>query len=126
MSELSFEFIVCVLAVHWLADFCLQTAKQAQNKSKNLGALLRHCGTYTFALLMAFGFKGQDFIAWSILNGCFHAAIDAITCKITSKLYEEERYHDFFVTIGADQLIHTVTLLGTLCIMKGVNYAFIW
>lgn len=119
MSNLSFEFIVCVLTVHWLADFCLQTHEQAQNKSKNFGALLRHCGTYTFALLVAFGFKGQAFIAWGILNGFFHTLIDAVTCRTTSKLYEEKRYHDFFVTIGADQLIHAVILLGTLCMMKG-------
>lgn len=119
MSNLSFEFIVCVLTIHWLADFCLQTHEQAQNKSKNFGALLRHCGTYTFALIVAFGFKGQAFVAWGILNGFFHTLIDAATCRVTSTLYNEKRYHDFFVTIGADQLIHTVILLGTLCMMKG-------
>lgn len=117
MSNLSFDLVVCVLTVHWLADFCLQTHEQAQNKSKSFGALIRHCGTYTLALLVAFGFKGQTFIGWGIANGMLHTFIDAITCHITSSLYQKERYHDFFVTIGADQLLHCISLLGTLCMM---------
>lgn len=117
MSGFSFALIMEVVAVHWLADFCLQTHEQAQNKSKNTGALFRHCATYTIALLLVFGFTGWMSAAWCLLNGALHFAVDFCTCRITSKLYAEQRYHDFFATIGADQVLHYAALFGTAGIM---------
>jgi hypothetical protein len=37
-----------------------------------------------------------------------------VTSRITSRLWQEEREHDFFVVVGFDQLIHQVTLAATL------------
>jgi len=39
--------IFSILLIHWVADFVLQTDKQAKGKSKNWNDLLSHTVSYT-------------------------------------------------------------------------------
>jgi hypothetical protein len=115
---------VGLLAVHWLGDFVLQTHCQSQNKSKRVDALLRHVATYTAVLLagsiVLFGAKSS--VLWFVaINGALHFGVDFVTSRITSRLYARERWHDFFVVVGFDQLIYQVTLAGTLVWLLGVS-----
>jgi hypothetical protein len=114
-----YQFIA-LLAVHWVADFVLQTHWQASNKSKNNAALLKHVTTYTGVLAIAsvvlFGAAGGPFAA---INGIFHLATDYFTSRASSKLYAKQDWHNFFVVIGFDQLIHQVTLASTMLIIFG-------
>lgn len=58
--------------------------------------------------------------------GCFfflyllgtHLVIDGVTSRITAWLWKEKRVHDFFVMIGADQILHYVTIFWYLDLMK--------
>lgn len=112
---------LALLAIHWLADFVLQTHWQASNKSKNNEALARHVGTYTFVL-----FIGSAVIFWSaniaplkwiafvLGNGALHFATDYCTSRWSSRLYAKQDWHNFFVVIGLDQLIHQATLAATM------------
>lgn len=108
---------VALLAVHWLADFVLQTHWQASNKSKQWDALLRHVGSYTLALLggsmILFGLT-HSMAAFVVVNGALHLATDYFTSRWSSKLYAKQDWHNFFVVIGFDQLIHQVTLATTM------------
>jgi Protein of unknown function (DUF3307) len=108
--------LVSLLAIHWFADFVLQTDWQARNKSKDNVALARHVGTYTLALTMAaIGLLGfSTAILFGLINGILHFATDYVTSRITSRLYAKQAYHNFFVVVGLDQLIHQVTLAATL------------
>lgn len=111
---------LALLAVHWIADFILQTHWQAQNKSKRLDALARHVGSYTLALCvgtMAI-FAGSASVArvaiFAVVNGALHFATDFFTSRWTSKLYAKQDWHNFFVVVGLDQLIHQTTLAVTM------------
>lgn len=109
---------VGLLAVHWVADFVLQTDWQATNKSKNNYALGAHVLTYTLALG---GFAGAvlDVSSATFLfiagNGVLHFCTDWATSRGTSHLWQAGKRHDFFVLVGLDQLIHHLTLAATLC-----------
>ena len=110
---------VALLFVHWVADFVLQSHWMSVNKSKRVDALLLHATTYTGVLLVGAGaILGVHKIASLLLfvgvNGLLHLATDFVTSRITSRLWQQKREHDFFVLVGLDQLIHQVTLATTL------------
>ena len=135
--------LVALLTVHWIADFVLQTHWQASNKSKNNVALVQHVLTYTCALFIAvpsiFFRVDLDAGAFVIVNGVLHFATDWCTSRVTSPLFiaqfdyifssfnGEPRMamkrnfnpHNFFVVIGLDQLIHQITLAGTMVLFFG-------
>lgn len=104
-----------LLATHWVADFVLQTHWQASNKSKNNNALARHVGVYTCVLgiVSVLLFDLSLPVGWFILvNGILHFITDYFTSRASSKLFGD--WHNFFVVIGFDQLIHQITLAVTL------------
>lgn len=116
---------VALLAVHWLADFVLQTHWQASNKSKDAVALIRHVGAYTAVMTLAvqFIFPGDLYPAWAgfvMLNSVLHFATDYFTSRWSSRLWAKQDWHNFFVVIGFDQLIHQVTLAVTMLLFFGV------
>jgi hypothetical protein len=119
---ISIYAIVVLLAVHWFADFVLQSDKMAKEKSKSLNVLGTHVIIYMFVLwvvsLFAFGDPGNNdyFIAASLFalsNGTLHFLTDYVTSKATSSLFKEERIHEFFVVIGLDQALHLTALFAT-------------
>lgn len=115
------QFLV-LLTVHWIADFVLQTSWQAENKSKRLDALAWHVGVYTGVLAVAaivlFGIEGAPFAA---VNGSLHFTTDYFTSRLNSRLYAKayptQRWHNFFVSVGFDQLIHQITLGTTMWLL---------
>jgi Protein of unknown function (DUF3307) len=110
---------VALLAVHWLGDFVLQSRWMSVNKSKRLDALSLHAVTYTATLMVGSGLVlGLHPVGLLVLfvgaNGVLHFATDFVTSRITSRLWCQQREHDFFVMVGLDQLVHQVTLATTL------------
>lgn len=116
---------VALLAVHWLADFVLQTHWQASNKSKRLDALGRHVATYTIVLGIFAPFIFDDIglamIKFVVINGLLHFATDYFTSRWSSKLYAKQDWHNFFVVIGFDQFAHQFTLAMTMWIFLRQN-----
>jgi hypothetical protein len=113
--------LVGLLLTHWVADFVLQTHWQASNKSKDNEALLRHVGTYTLCLAVGsaliFG-QSASWLAFVALNSALHFATDYFTSRASAKLFNVD-WHNFFVVIGFDQLIHQVTLAVTMVLIFG-------
>lgn len=116
---------IILLALHFLGDFLLQSDWMALNKSKRWDALTAHAVVYAWCFI-PYGFT------FYILTFLTHFLTDAITSRITSRLwfvrliepvngpgerfygaYEPRKRHWFFVVIGADQLIHFLTLALT-------------
>lgn len=101
------ELFTILLCVHFVADFMLQTNWMAVNKSSKWWPLTAHILVYS-ACLLPFG------AVFALVNGMAHFCTDAVSSRITSYLWKQERRHEFFVVIGFDQLIHVLTLLWTL------------
>ena len=114
-----------LLAIHFVADFLLQSDWMALNKSKSWKALCTHGLVYS----VCFSWLG---VAFFIVTFLTHTFTDMLTSRITSRLWfvdlrtrgdsskklkwpyfayiNPKKRHWFFVMIGFDQLIHFTTL----------------
>ena len=115
-------YVLFILVVHWFADFVLQTHHMSMRKSSSNYYLTMHVTVYTFATIFLWAlvlpllqihltFNGiwLSFVAIFVM----HWITDYFTSRWTSRLYKEEKYHDFFVVIGFDQVLHYTQLLLT-------------
>ena len=111
--------IYIIILAHWIADFICQTNWMAQNKSKSYKALSLHILSYTtaLALVMFLLTQNTNSFLYALVNGAIHFVADAITSRITSKLYAKGAIHNFFVVIGLDQAIHMATLIATMGVL---------
>jgi hypothetical protein len=121
-----------IITLHFIGDWLLQSNWMALNKSRNTLALVTHVLVMSCAMLIGMAAIGyDDRLAFTFIsfNALAHYATDAITSQITSELWfmvpalspngkpnglftydtGNKRYW-FFITIGADQLIHYATL----------------
>jgi len=125
--------VMYIIFGHFIADFVMQSREMAVNKSSSTYWLTRHILAYgktmlfigfIFVLVM-FIFGTNLFhlipliIGYVLLNMGLHWVTDYFTSKETTRLYLKEskkiepNYHNFFVMIGFDQLIHLLCLIGT-------------
>lgn len=119
--------ILWFIVAHWVADFVLQTHWQASNKSKNWNALARHVCTYTVAMTasacMYLREPGQ-LAAFAIVTFVAHFATDAVTSRWTSRLWAKQDWHNFFVVVGFDQVLHYAQIFVTVpWILYGYRFA---
>ncbi len=135
-----------LIVLHFIGDFLLQSDWMATNKSKRWDALTLHVGAYMapFWAWVTFvaNVSSVRLVWWLIANFALHFITDAITSRITSRLWFFERRagiwiqapytapkhngeivnpwtptvgnrHWFFVVIGFDQVLHYCALLLT-------------
>jgi len=115
--------IFSIIIIHWFADFVLQTDKQAKGKSKNWKDLLSHTLTYSCVWLIPIIFlfpknwTSNQYVINSILfvliTFVAHTITDYFTSRLNSKLWLKGDVHNFFVSIGFDQVLHYMQLFGT-------------
>lgn len=122
-TEINVWAAFAVLAIHWFADFVLQTDWQAKNKSKNNGALTIHVLVYTAVFLIAsdaFAIISNNNLMFLFAPITFicHWITDYFTSRLNSKLWATNKVHLFFVSIGFDQLLHYAQLLITFQILN--------
>jgi hypothetical protein len=91
----------------------------AKGKSSCNWELTDHVLVYTAGLIAMVFATASYYHNWAfvpvfvILNAVLHWLTDWITSRASSALWKDGKVHDFFVVIGADQLIHYLTLFGT-------------
>lgn len=119
--------IFSILFIHWLGDFCFQTDEMAKGKSKDMICLLNHTFTYTgvwmgflslFIIINNYIVCASYFVPITILwflpiTLVCHTVTDYFTSRLNTKLWEKKDVHNFFVSIGFDQILHYVQLFLT-------------
>lgn len=120
---ISIWVVLIILLVHWVADFVCQTDYQAKNKSVSNKTLTEHVISYTsiwLSVLMGFGITlNLPFrLMWAIpITFVCHWITDYFTSRLNTSLYKTNRIHEFFVSIGFDQVLHYVQLLLTYLLL---------
>lgn len=111
--------VIGIIVIHWFADFVLQTDEQARGKSKNWASLLSHTSCYSLIWLVvtmfygAFTFCNPILLLFAPITFICHTATDFYTSRVNSQLWEDKKVHEFFVSIGFDQVLHYVQLFVT-------------
>ncbi len=129
--------IAYLLFLHFIADFLLQSREMGKTKSGNIVVLFQHLAinwTVIVLLLPLAGVSFQLAMAVSTLNAIVHGVIDwyiwriyklSVINRIRRAIKPQEFHmfrqlcldfkywddHFFYVTIGADQLLHALTLI---------------
>lgn len=113
--------VIAILFAHFFADFQFQSDYMARKKSSSWGWLTTHVACYIAVLgavlLMilpeVIKLNWSGFFLYLLINALAHWATDAISSRSAKYFYEQGDRHNFFVAIGFDQLLHTVTLITT-------------
>ena len=122
MNSLNLIEIFSIIIIHWFSDFVLQTDKQAKGKSRNWNDLLSHTITYSAVWIIPIGFllgtnppNGFYFILITVIA---HTITDYFTSRFNFYLWTKVDVHNFFVSVGFDQVLHYVQLFVTYTILK--------
>lgn len=112
--------VVCaIVCIHFVADFVFQTHAQAVGKSKNFRYLVGHTLTYslTWFIIGVFFFPVSTVLWFTLITFGAHTLTDHITSRINAALWSKGNIHNFFVGIGADQVLHYVQLFITFYLL---------
>jgi len=116
--------IFSIILIHWFADFVLQTDEDAKNKSKSNKHLTSHVIMYTVVWSLVslwyctvYNNPVMGMLFPIITFGC-HWITDYFTSRLNSRLWKEGKVHNFFVSVGFDQVLHYVQLFTTYYLLK--------
>lgn len=114
--------IISIIIIHWLADFVLQTDEMAKGKSTSNTWLLKHTASYSiiWVVVGAIIYPVSEFdsvMQFGIITLITHTITDYFTSRLNSKLWKEGKVHQFFVSIGFDQVLHYAQLFITYQIL---------
>ncbi len=130
--------LLAVLATHAIADFVVQTSRQAKLKSTDTSMLTLHVITYSTCLLVTAMFLSGGALGATLIfvgiNGLAHWVTDFFTSRASSWAYENQDVHlyrfarlgsvtgraVFWAIIGLDQFLHTFMLVCTMRILEGI------
>jgi hypothetical protein len=113
--------VVLMLLGHWFSDFVWQPHWMGMRKSKEWWVLIQHALRITagglataFVISLFFPISATGAFIWAAVNGLAHFGIDAVTSRITSRLFAQGKTHEFFTVIGFDQFLHLAFAVVTL------------
>jgi len=118
---ISFSTLIFILLIHFLADFGLQTHDQATSKSTSIKWLTYHVGVYSIMWLFAafYYFGALDLaLKFALITFFFHWVTDFVTSRIGKPFWDKQDFHNGFVVVGFDQVLHYVQLVLTLLILE--------
>ena len=102
------------LFAHWIGDFILQSDYQAKNKATSISTLFEHVVTYTFTMMIWSFIFIEMCLSSVFLVGLLvfvtHFITDFFTSKVNKKFWDSGKHHNFFCSVGFDQLLHYIAL----------------
>lgn len=108
--------IIVLILMHAVGDFFLQGSKLSRLKALKLNYLFEHVGIYTgfFVVLspVILGLTILQGIAFSLLNGSIHFAIDYVSGKYKLKYHDVDE-SKYLTTIGIDHTLHIIILISS-------------
>lgn len=107
------QIFILMILIHFLADFGLQTHEQAQKKSISYYWLFLHVSVYSLIWFLAaylINDNWLDCLVFTIITFGCHFITDYITSRISKPFFEKQNFHDGFVVIGFDQVLHMIQL----------------
>jgi hypothetical protein len=109
---ISLQDLTLLLLVHFLADASLQTNRQAAEKSTDEKQLLNHVLTYSFCMLALGVFFYGDLRAFVFagITGFLHYWTDYHSSRLGKPYWEAKDYHNGFLIVVADQMLHILQL----------------
>lgn len=126
--DLSTVFLViAIIFIHFVADFVVQTSWQATNKSKNNLALTMHVLSYSliwFLVASIYGMITNNFMIaflFPMITFACHWITDYFTSRLNSYLWNKSDIHNFFVSVGFDQVLHYIQLFLTFSILNNLH-----
>ena len=114
---MSFSTFLFILLIHFLADFGLQTHDQATGKSTSTKWLTYHVGVYSIIWLLASWVYYDNFaqaITFATITFILHWITDFLTSRIGKPFWDKQDFHNGFVVVGFDQVLHYIQLVGTI------------
>lgn len=117
---ITFDLVLFILIIHFLADFGLQTHEQAINKYKGGLELIYHVTVYSTIWFFASYFILNSWIysfCFATITMLSHALTDFITSNISKEFFDKKDFHNGFVVVGFDQMLHYIQLLLTFMIL---------
>lgn len=124
MIQLNLIEILSIIILHWIFDFVLQTDKQAKGKSTSNRQLTMHVLTYSTGWLITANIYAIFTNNWYMIalfapiTFICHWITDYFTSRLNSKLWAKGDVHNFFVSVGFDQVLHYVQLFLTYALLK--------
>ena len=126
-----------MMFIHWIGDFVLQTEYEATHKSTENRALLSHTLHYTMTWICAMfiwsvyqnhiGHITMVQVGWSPwvllffpITFVVHTITDYFTSRLNTYLWNKKDFHNLFVSVGFDQLLHFVQLYFTYYLLKSI------
>lgn len=118
--SISIPILFYLLLVHFLADFVCQTHKQATRKSTSNKYLFYHVFTYSIIWIPAIFVLTSSLVISLLFGGItfiLHFITDWITSRLTKHYREKEDFHNFFIIIEADQMLHRAQFIFTYLLL---------
>ena len=110
------KIFVLIFVMHIVAGFFLQTKKISKLKREKKRYLFMHVGIYTlfFAVFspILFEISVVQGIAFSLLNGILHLAVDYVTGKYKVK-FSDEHGTNYKLIVVTDYSLHLSMLFGS-------------
>lgn len=111
--------IILIILIHFLADFGLQTHEQATNKSTSNRFLFYHVGVYSLVwLILLYPTMSYNSLIFATITFIAHYITDYTTSRVGKPFWTKGDYHNGFIVVGFDQILHYLQLFITYLYLR--------